>query len=293
MKHRLIRWTAPFLLTLASLPASAGVYYKAETTGDVDGKASPPMVVEAWIDGENARIEFRESASPVMSEGTYMVTTDGGQTLYLVNPEDKTYSRFDLEAMLQFVGSVTQSMGPMLKLEISDPQVEQLLEEGGGNILGYSTDHFRYRTTYSMKVKVLGMGRNNQIDTVQDLWVTDALSTENLALGVWMRKEPPATGNPELDKLIDSEIGKITGFPLRTETVSTTVGGKRGQHRSVSHSVTEITELRRGESVDGSRFGIPEGYTETQILPTGSEEEEGGLFGGLFGGRNKDKDKDR
>lgn len=276
------------LLTLtASAPAAAGLYYQAVTeTTSSQGRGAQRMVVESRIEGEKARIEFKESSNPMTGTGTYLLTTDGGKTLYLVNPKEETYTEWDLDAMLKMAGSVMEGLGGMVDMEFTDPEVEQLLAEDGGQVVGLPTRHYRYRTAYSMKIKVFGMKRANDVETMQDVWATDELDAA--ALGIWLRKEPPKTGNEQLDRLIDSEMAKVKGFPLKTVTVSTTTGGKRGEKESTTRSEMEVVELRRDEPAQpASTWEIPSGYQKTEMMPAGEEGEEGNPFKGLFG-RKKD-----
>jgi hypothetical protein len=271
----------------AAAPCFAGIHYQAVTkTQDAKDKSSATEV-EGWVSGEKAKIQFKASANPTMEAGTYLLTRDGGKTLYLVNPEEKTYAEMDLQAMLGFVGGVMQGMGPLLKFEFSEPKVEKLLEEDGGTVAGLSTRHYRFRTSYTMKVKVLGMTNASDNVIEQDIWATDRL--QDVALGVWLRSEPPRTGNEQFDKLLAAEMGKVRGFPLKTVTVTTTTQQKKGQ-QTVTRSSMEVTRLDDATVADAS-FEIPAGYQETQLLPTApqqgeagqgeSQEEQGGL-GGLL-----------
>jgi hypothetical protein len=264
------------LTAVASAPAFAGVHYKSVTkTEDAQTKDSS-IAVEGWVSGEKARVEFKESANPMAKQGAWLLTKDGGKTMYLVDPEEKTYAEWNLQAMLGVVGSVMQGMGPLLKIEFSDPKVEKLLEEDGGTVVGISTRHYRFRTSYNMKIRVLGMGNEANVVTEQDIWATDRL--QDIALGVWLRSDPPRTGNEQFDKLIAAEAGKTQGFPLKMVTVSTTTQ-KKGNKQTVTRSTMEVTQLDTSANVPGSSFEIPGGYKETQLMPTaeGGEGEEGGL----------------
>ena len=277
------------ILTLTALPALAGIHYKAvtKTEGEPQNKAGN-IEVEGWVSGDKARVEFKESGNPIAKAGAYLITKDAGKTIYLVDPEEKTYAEWDLQAMLGLAGAVMQGMGPLLKMEFSDPKVEKLLDEDGGTIVGQPTRHTRYRTSYNMKVKVLGMGNEANVVTEQDIWATDRL--QDIALGVWLRSDPPRTGNPQFDKLIAAEVDKAKGFPLKTVTVSTTTQ-KKGGKTTTTRSTMQVTELDTSANVAAASFEIPAGYQETQLLPAGgeTEEEQGGL-GGLLRGRKKKSD---
>lgn len=283
-----------FVFILAALPSFAGIHYKAVTkTQDASNKASN-IEVEGWVDGEKAKVVFAEADknNPMAKEGAYLITKDGGRTVYFVDPSEKTYAEWDLQAMLGMVGSVMQGMGPLLKVEFSDPKVEKLAEEDGGTISGLPTTHYRYRTSYNMKIKVMGMGQDANVVTEQDIWATDRLQDQ--ALGVWLRSDPPRTGNEQFDKLIAAEVDKSKGFPLKTVTVSTTTQKKGKQ--SVTRSTMEVTQLDTSAAVPASSFEIPAGYQETQLLPTAQagegEEEQQGLGGFLRGRQKKTDDGD-
>ncbi len=277
------------VVSLAAAPAAhAGLHYKADTTLRPE-KGSPQVTqVEAWVDGPRAKVEFLESNQPMLGAGEYLVTQDAGKTLYLVNPKEKTYAKWDLEGMLAMFGNVMESMKGLVNLEFSDPKVEKLAQENGGSLLGYPTTHYRYRTSYTTKIKVLGMHRESSTETVQDLWTTDAFGDSGL--GVWLRNGPPATGNEQIDKLISAQMSQIQGFPLKTMSVIKTTGQK-GKHETTTTQETVVTELEK-TGVPGSTFEIPAGYTETQMLPEGQEQgkDEGAKnpFGRLFGKKKSD-----
>lgn len=279
------------LVALGAAPAArAGLHYKADTSTRPENGKAQMTKVEAWVDGPRAKVEFVESDQPMLEANDYLLTQDGGKTLYLVNPGEKTYARWDLEGMLATFGSVMEGMKGLVNLDFSDPKVEKLAEESGGTLLGYPTTHYRYRTSYTMTIKVLGMHRENTTETVQDLWTTDALGDSGL--GIWLRKEPPATGNEQIDKLITSQMSQIQGFPLKTQSVSKTVGQK-GKHETTTTQEMVVTQLDE-TGVPDSTFEIPKDYTETQMVPGGEDQgqDEGkdsdSPFGRLFGKKKSD-----
>lgn len=277
------------LVWLAAAPLWAGIYYESVTTND---GSKDRLVVKSWVDGEKARIEFEQGLDKsMMPQGSYLVTTDGGRTVYLVNPKDQTYSRWDMEALLQTMGQVMEAMGPMMNISIENPQVEGLGQEAGGTVVGLPTTRYRYRTRYDFEIKIMGMKRANQVEMDQDIWATDALQAPGM--GLWLRADRP-TGFDGLDKLIRAEMSKVQGFPLKTVTVTTTTGKKGKQ--STNRSTMEVTTLDRNRGIPGSTFEIPAGYQETEWTPPFAQnaqegEDEGGdgkkgknPFKKIFGG---------
>lgn len=267
------------LSILAAVPAWAGVHYKAQTV--ISGPQESGTTVEGWVDGEKTKVVFLESGQPMMGAGTYLLTTDGGRTLYLVNPEDKTYMEWNLQGMLAAVGGIMESMQGLMSMEFSDVEVKKLSEEAGGELLGYPTTHTRYRTSYATHIKVMGLKRQSTTETVQDVWSTDAFGDP--AFGVWLRSEPPKTGIEGLDEMIASEMERIEGVPLKTVTRSTTVGQK-GKRESTTTTETEVTMIEK-TSVPDSTFEIPAGYTRQETQMEGADEEGGNPFGRFLKGR--------
>jgi hypothetical protein len=273
--------------------ATAGHYYEAVTTSDTGQKKKQQdvMQVRAWVDGEAAKVEFvsGEKDGP-FSAGSYLVTKDGGETVYLVNPKDETYGSFDMEAMMAAAGQAMNALsqtGGMVKMEFTDVSSEMLSEEAGGSVLGHDTTHYRWKSGYTMRMKMMGFKQENRVDMIQDVWSTDALDARGF--GVWMRPDRALrTGNEEFDKLISSQVATVRGFPLKTVNVSTTTG-KKGKSMQTT-STTEVTTLRE-ESISGSTFGWPDHYTEVEILPQmpegydqqGEGQEDGGKKKGLKG----------
>lgn len=256
------------LLSATALPAFAGVHFQSKSTTTSENQKPMTMVVEGWADGAKAKVMFREtSQQPMMKSGMYMLSQQQGESMsmLLVNPEDKTFMEFDPLAMLQGAGSMLNSLGGLMSMEFSDPKVETLLDEAGGSVLGQATRHVRLKTVYTMSMKILGMKRQSQIETVQDVWV--ATGWTDLGLGAWFRKAPPKTGHGPLDKLVSAEWGRIDGIPLKSITVSTSNDGKR---TTVTRTEMEVTSLEN-TAVPESTFVMPSGYTkqEMPLMPGG------------------------
>ena len=289
MRPRHVFGAAVALVLSAGLTTAAwaGVYYEATTTTEGEGHgAAMTMTVKAWVSGEGAKVEFTKSDNPLTPPGTYLLTKDGGKTLYLVNPQDKTYMQWDLEKMMGMAGGVMKMARGIMHMTFSDPKVEKLGEESGGTILGLPTTHYTYRTSYSMEMKIFGMKRKSDVVNTEDVWATDALSAPGM--GVWLRKEPPKTGDEQLDKLVAAEAGKMKGFPLKQITVSATTDSK-GKTTS-SRTSMEVTALQE-QPVPDSTFEIPAGYNETQMAPEGEgqnkEQDSENPMAKIFGGKKK------
>jgi hypothetical protein len=249
------------LCLVCAMPALAGIHYKSRSHQEGKGASKQmDMTVEGWVDGDNAKILFTESKNDLMGKGSYLVTTDGGKILYLVDPKEKTYTEWDLNAMMNMLGTVMESMGGMIQMEFSDPEVEKLLEESGGTLLGLPTTHYRYRTAYDMEMKIMGMKRSQSFETLQDIWSTEDLADP--ALGVWLKRDPPSMGNVGIEKVIEAEMSKMKGFPLKTvqETITT---GQKGKQQTTT-TTTEVYELNQ-TTISPDTFEIPADYERREM----------------------------
>lgn len=266
--------SAVALVLLASAPAAqAGVYYQAETSVQSSaGAKGDHIVVEAWVEGDNAKILFKESSNPLTTEGSYLLTRDGGKTVLLVNPKEKSYTEMDLTQLLGSLGAMRDAMGGVVDIEFSQPEVEILGEEEGDEILGIPTRRFQLRSHYGVTIKVLGIKQASDTEVMQELWVAEGW--DDAAVGMWLRKQPPSTGDAEFDALLAAEANKVQGLPLLSRSVTTTISGRKGKRKSTTTTTTEVTKLER-MTVESSEFELPAGYQKTELV----EESAFGPFG--------------
>jgi hypothetical protein len=252
------------LLILTAVSASAGVVFSARTTSEGGrGAQMQAAVVKGWASGDKAKVEFEESGNRMMAKGFYMITKDSGKAVFMVNPKDRTYSRWDLDQMMGMAGGAMK----MMNMTISDPQVEKLGEDSGGLVVGLPTTHYRFRTSYTMAMNFMGMHRVTKIVEEQEIWATTKLA--EAALGIWLRKAPPKFGDEGFDKLVKAEMGKIQGFPLKRKSVRTSTDDKG--KTEVTTTLMEVTDLQMVPVPDAT-FEIPSDYKETSMMGEGAGE---------------------
>ncbi|HVT16594.1 MAG TPA: DUF4412 domain-containing protein [Thermoanaerobaculia bacterium] len=259
------------LAAAAAAPVCAGVHYKAVSRTSLSGTEDAPprselVQVEAWVAGDRCRVDVLESDNPAAKAGTYLLTRDGGKDLYVVDPKEKTYGRWDLAAMLGRSGGVLHTMGPLLQVDFSDLKVEKVGEEDGGMVAGLPTRHYRYRTHYNTNVKVLGMGSTATTVIQEDVWMTDKL--RDPGLGVWLRTDLLRTGSDRLDRLIAHRMATPPGYPLKVSTLST--NRQKDGKTTATRSSLEVIELDPTSPPD-SQFEIPAGFQEKKVSPEGEK----------------------
>jgi hypothetical protein len=250
----------------------AGTVYTAKTTSEGGRQAAmESSTVKGWVSGDKAKIEFEESGNPMMAKGSYLITKDGGTTMFLVSTKDKTYMKWDMEGMMNMAGGAMK----MMNMKITDPVVEKLGEEPDGIVAGLPTMHYKFRTSYAMSMSFMGMNQHTKSVSEDEIWSAPKLV--EAALGLWTKRTPPSMGNEEFAKLVKAQMSTIQGFPLKRRTVHTTTDDK-GKTQTTT-TVMEVTDLQT-TVVPDSTFEIPADYKETSMGGEGDDNPMAKMFGG-------------
>ena len=232
-------------------PATAGVYFSAVTTTN----GAVGTTVRGWVQGDRARVEITESRSPLLKPGRYLLTLDGGRSVYLVDPAERTFSQWTGEAAIWLTGQAGAALSASW---------EKLGEEDGGELVGQPTRYARYRATYPPGAGA-GMRQGGGSVLEEELWFAPELA--DAALGIWLR---PASADAPDGAHVDgsaTEVERYRTFPLKRVAVTTSLG--RGSARSVVRTTTTITELSV-EEVSPGTFKMGSGFRE-KALAQGSD----------------------
>lgn len=249
---------AVLVVLCTTLSSLAGWEYSAVTRAE--GTQHSEMMnsqMTSWVDGDKAKIEFVKSGNSMTPAGSFMVTQDGGKSMFMVNPSKKTYSKWDMAGMAGMAGGAMS----MMNMKVSTPKVKKLLEEKGPKIAGFATTHYRFRTSYTMEMSFMGIQRATSTVTEEDIWSCPDL--KDAGLNAWTSQQGSKTGNEQLDKLVKAEMEKVEGFPLK-RVVATTTKESNGEPQ-VMKITTEVTAMKKA-SPAASLFEIPAGYTESSMF---------------------------
>lgn len=245
--------------TLLAAPLFAGITYEAETvTTNEKGKPSR-MLVTVHVEGDKARIEFREVGSKAYQakQGNYILTKDAGETMIMVDPKEKTYMDWDM-------GQLMAMAGGMFQLEFENPSVKMLEESSGDPMLGHQTRRYKFKSSYGMSMKMGPVKSYQDIETETEAWTTSDYSNE--ALRAWMGVFPK-TGMKGLDSLMEEHTKAIKGFPLKTKTKTVTKQYNRKRtkvKRSQTTYSEQIVKTIKEGAIEASTFEVPAGYTKME-----------------------------
>ena len=257
------------LVVLMSSLVFAGVEYtsKITTTGDKKSMNSE-MTSTLYAQGGDVKQVYKnvpKQQQGLMSEDGYWLYKGKDSTLYIVNDKEKTVTPMSLDSMLQ----MTQMAGQLVKIEIEDHKVktESL---GKANILGYSCDHIRITSSYTMRMKITFIKKTIMVEEVKEIWASNNLDFIKDINRAFYEKDFK-TGWEDLDKMIQREMKQMRkiGFPLKTVT-RTINKNKKGKVKSDQTTTMEILDMK-AKNFPASFFEIPKDYEVAQMGP-GEEE---------------------
>jgi hypothetical protein len=279
---------------LLALPATGATIVKERRVTETKGEGTKTEVVESVFEGNNARISFLEGADPMMGVGGYMLMR--GNSLYFVNPSQRTYMRMD-EAEMQAMSEqarqsqrrVDEASGGDGATELKNFEFQPLLDEEGPAMLGYPTRHYKYRLKYKLSKPIPGqmggMTMDTTVDRTDEFWATTGLTLEGPR---GMRLDPSSEDGEDADlprEVLEAEgVMDGKGFKLKSTSdldEAASMGGAMGMMAKIasagmggstdkvkSRTTTEVLEIREA-SVPQGTFDLPAGYTETSMMGPG------------------------
>ena len=118
MKYRHLI-AAIVLVSLA--PAFAGLEFTTKTSD----KSGMVTTAKGLVEGPKAKIEFVSGrGGPGMQKGNYMLSQDGGNTIYIVNPQEESYMKLDVDKVAATAGQFMNAAKGFMNMTASDPKVE-------------------------------------------------------------------------------------------------------------------------------------------------------------------------
>jgi len=205
---------------------------------------------QGYADGAKFRLEPQED-NP---QGGYVISVDGGRTIYVVNPARQEYGRADMQTLMAKVMEKLKALNKQTTLQVESPKVETVLTEPGETLDGHPTRHYKLRISYSMHFLKTDL-RRSYVE-YQDLWMASDIEQKG-ASNFLISFRP--TGDARIDGAWERELAQIPGFPLRQVTLRTEVNEEGNS--SVLRISREITKVRTG-TLPTSLFVLPTGYKE-------------------------------
>lgn len=240
-------------LALIALPAFAAIEYEFVQKNTSDDPVTPvtDLTARAILDGTRTRVDF--IGGNLYPPGTYVVSTDGSQRLFFVDPARQWYTEFNT------THAATALASSDIKIANLKSDVKKF--DDRLDIAGVQTDHYRLSLTYDITLTIRGIALRQRVSTDIDRWTTQQFVGVD-AFGTTTAR----TGNAAVDSLLDAESGKIPGFVMRqTVTTKTTFDApKRRTELKVPTQRTIVREMWvtkvREIAPNAGLFNVPASY---------------------------------
>lgn len=277
---RTIRLAAAVALPLtfvAANPFTDGMTYefqmKSQSTR-TGNKEQVTMRGRGTYAGDEAKIEILEAgASTGGSEtfggkGSYFIMKGGGKEMFLVSPSEKQYMKWDMASMFAGMGKMMNAVGGIVKMQMSDVQIDAQDLGAGESVQGYPTRHFRMIQNYTMTAKVFGRSSVTKNATTTDYYFAPSLKIANPFVSnsdqMAMASSMDVFNNPDFKNQMMAAQAKIqkSGVPLKTVTTSVATDSKGKAETTVT--TMEMINFNRS-NIPSSAFAIPSDYKMVEM----------------------------
>lgn len=265
----------------AATPLAPGMSYDfvMKTQGkQTGGKDKITMSGRGMYAGDEAKIEITEAAASSGGEevfggkGAYFIVKGGGKEMYLVNPSEKTYAKWDIATMFAGMSKMVNAVGGLVKMQMSDIRIDAQDMGAGETVQGYATRHIRMTQNYTMSVSMFGRKSVSRNESTTDYYIAPALKIANPFVSnsnqMAMISQLDTFNNPDYKNQMMAANAKIpkSGVPLRTITTSVVTDSKG----KAETSVTTMEMLNfKASNISPREFAIPSEYKLIEMPSVG------------------------
>ncbi len=283
----------PFVFA-AALPVTDGMAYEfvMKSTGKATGnKEEVTMRGRGTYAGDEAKIEILEAAASTGGnevfggKGTYFIVKGAGKEMFLVNPGEKSYMKWDMASMFAGMGKVVNAVGGLVKMQMSDIKISAQDMGAGETIEGLPTRHLQMVQNYTMTASMFGRKSVNRSETKTDYYFAPSLRIANPFMSnsqqMSMMSQLDIFNNPDYKSQMLAAMEKMpkNGVPLRMVSTAVTTDAKGKAETTVT--TMETINLKRA-NVPSSAFAIPRDYTLIEMPSLNTA----GMANGTADGKN-------
>lgn len=223
------------------------------TVNDVSNRFS----VNALYDGDKARLTFHTNDASGVVSGTYLLSIDGGKTIYLISDneenEETTCYKWSNQDFVHVLGKYMFKITNRYNINVSDPVTTKVFEKDAEKIHGLPTKHIRITSKFNANYTFLFFSDELKIERQFDAWVTpliEGVKTKPILQRTWQ-----ATGYRQVDKMLIEISELLNGYVMRSELVQT-ITDKDGE-KTITRIVQNINSVKLVDSFPVDTFKLP------------------------------------
>jgi hypothetical protein len=259
---RLARAAAVALFAAAApVRADAQDYSYAFRVTPSDGDAFSGTVRVA---GGRARVDA-ETRDGDKHARDYLLLDDGGRSVTVVNPRERSYSVTTGRDFEQIIGTAMRAVDVAMTNKLTDVRVETERLGAGDTIAGYPTQRYRLTQEFTTNIAVLGFGTQPEYHVViTDFWAAPGLKLMRNPLVEMLATAETALAQSDRSFVARSAAARnrlFEGMPLRLIVAGRSLDpdGAKNDKGDGSRLMIEVTRVVRGP-VDRAALDLPRGY---------------------------------
>ncbi len=265
------------LIFAAATPLTDGMTYefvmKSQSTR-TGNKEAVSMMGRGTYAGDQAKIEILDASSSTGGmqafggKGTYFIVKGGGSEMFLVDPSQKQYMKWDIANMFAGLSKMVNAVGGLVKMQMSDVHIDAHDMGAGETIQGYPTRHVQMTQNYTVTAKVFGRSSTTQSQSTVDYYFAPSLKIANPFVSnsqqMAMLSQMDMFNNSDYKNQMIAAQAKIpkSGVPLKTVTTMVSTDSKGKAETTVT--TMEMVNFHHTD-IPASAFAIPSGYTMVEM----------------------------
>ena len=257
----LIAGTAVRSQTAAARPAAAaterGLRYTFTMTSSDEGDDVSRGTVRAA--GDRARIDLEGSSGKAKS---WLLVTDGGRTVAVVNPAERSYTEMDADKFAGIIGTAMRVVDTFLTLEVEDVSIETQRVGPGGTIAGQATERWALVQEYVVNVGMFGKTTPQLHRVVTDYWIAPGMDMPRNPLFEMLAGAETALAQSDAD-FVRRTAARRRELPrgAAMRIVVTSAHSEADKLTADAPKVRRIDVTQYGAAqVDAAALRIPDGY---------------------------------
>ncbi|HEX7122836.1 MAG TPA: DUF4412 domain-containing protein [Gemmatimonadaceae bacterium] len=246
------------LVALAAVRSTAapGWMFTWKVAGEGQNMTAQVRVLEHRL-----RMDVQDGSMPGLAAGGYVLLDATKGQMVMVSPREKSAMIMSGEGFASAM-DVLGSAGMKMDVTDASTSVESLGE--GGEILGYATQRYRVRQSFTVTVSAVGRTESSTIQNEVETWMTTALpAAQQEAFETFERNfmrsmiGMVAMGGEAFKRLADDlQAKRPKGFALKqVQTTTATASGRTSR----SSSTIEVTSMAKAD-LEPSLFDVPGDY---------------------------------
>ena len=258
----LVRAAAVALVAaVAPMRAGAQDYSYAFRVTPSDGDAFSGSV---RVSGARARVDA-EAKHGHGHARDYLLLDDGGRTVTIVNPRERSYSVTTGREFEQIVATAMRAAEVAMSNKLTDVRVEAERLGAGDTIAGYPTQRYRLTQEFTTNISVMGFGAEPEYHVViTDFWAAPDLKLMRNPLVEMLATTETVLAQTDRGFVERSAAARdrlFRGMPLRLIVARRSLDGTKADDKKHDGSrlVVEVTRVVRGP-VDRAALDLPKGY---------------------------------